>query len=391
MADKNIILKNVSKSYENGAYAVKDITLQIMPGEFLVLVGPSGCGKSTTLRMIAGLEEMTEGELWIDDVLANFVESGKRDLSMVFQNYALYPNMSVYKNIAFSLEIRGIPKKEVDQKVHETAQLLGIEQMLDRRPGALSGGQRQRVAIANAIIRNPDILLMDEPLSNLDAKLRGQMRVGLARLHKKLKNTIIYVTHDQTEAMSLGTRIVVMKDGVIQQVDTPKYIYEHPINRFVATFIGSPVMNLLDAAVEKGKNGCELTVGGCRIQCGPQLSRRIEKCHVLKDGGTVTVGIRPEDFLDSISVKKKGRMYLTDGQKITVTVNYKEMLGSENILYFEIDGTTCCMKADAENTCCAGDSISIWMDTSKIHLFDRESGENLLYDKRDTAELEGEY
>lgn len=391
MADKNIILKNVSKSYENGAYAVKDINLQIMPGEFLVLVGPSGCGKSTTLRMIAGLEEMTEGELWIDDVLANFVEAGKRDLSMVFQNYALYPNMSVYKNIAFSLEIRGIPKKEIDQKVHETAQLLGIEQMLDRRPGALSGGQRQRVAIANAIIRNPDILLMDEPLSNLDAKLRGQMRVELARLHKRLKNTIIYVTHDQTEAMSLGTRIVVMKDGVIQQVDTPKYIYEHPVNRFVATFIGSPVMNLLDAVVEKGKDGCVLAVGGCRIQCGTKLSRRIEKCHVLKDDGTVTVGIRPEDFLDSLSVKKKGRVYLTDGQKITVTVNYKEMLGSENILYFEIDGKTCCMKADAENTCCAGDSISIWTDTSKIHLFDRESGENLLYDKGDTAELEGEY
>lgn len=391
MTERSIVLKNVSKSYENGVYAVKDINLQIMPREFLVLVGPSGCGKSTTLRMIAGLEEVTEGELWIDDILANFMESGKRDLSMVFQNYALYPNMSVYKNIAFSLEIRGISKKEIDRKVHETAELLGIEQMLDRRPGALSGGQRQRVAIANAIIRNPDILLMDEPLSNLDAKLRGQMRVELARLHDKLKNTIIYVTHDQTEAMSLGTQIVVMKDGMIQQADTPKFIYEHPINRFVATFIGSPEMNLLDAIIEREKDGYELAVGGYRIQCGQQLSRRIEKCHALKDGGSVTVGIRSEDFLDSISVKKKGRVYLTDGQKINVTVNYKDMLGSENILYFEIDGKPCCMKADAENTCCTGDSISIWADTSKIHLFDRESGENLMYDKRDTSETKGEY
>ena len=384
-------LKNICKVYSNGFEAVKDFNLEIEDKEFIIFVGPSGCGKSTTLRMIAGLEEISSGELKIGDRVVNDVEPKDRDIAMVFQNYALYPHMNVFDNMAFSLKLRKVPKAEIERQVREAARILDLEKLLDRKPKQLSGGQRQRVAMGRAIVRNPKVFLMDEPLSNLDAKLRGQMRVELARLHKRLKNTIIYVTHDQTEAMSLGTRIVVMKDGVIQQVDTPKYIYEHPINRFVATFIGSPVMNLLDAVVEKGKDGCELTVGGCRIQCGAQLSRQIEKCHVLNDGGIVTVGIRPEDFLDSISVKKKGRVYLTDGQKITVTVNYKEMLGSENILYFEIDGKTCCMKADAENTCCAGDSISIWADTSKIHLFDRESGENLLYDKRDTAELEGEY
>ena len=225
-----IVLKNISKVYENGFQAVKNVNLEIKPKEFIIFVGPSGCGKSTTLRMIAGLEEITSGELWIGDVLANFLEPRERELSMVFQNYALYPNMSVYKNIAFSLEIRGVGKAETDRKVREVADLLGLSQVLDRRPKDLSGGQRQRVAIGNAIIRNPEILLMDEPLSNLDAKLRGQMRVELAKLHKKLGNTIIYVTHDQTEAMTLGTRIVVMNQGEIQQVDSPNRLYENPVN-----------------------------------------------------------------------------------------------------------------------------------------------------------------
>ena len=233
----NIVLKNVCKSYDKEHYAVQDFSLEIPDREFVIFVGPSGCGKSTTLRMIAGLEEITSGELWIDGQLCNYVEAKDRDLSMVFQNYALYPNMTVYENMAFSLKIRKQPKDEVDKKVHEAAKMLGIEHLLDRRPAALSGGQKQRVAIGSAIMRRPKAFLKDEPLSNQDANLRAQMRVELAKLHKELKTTVIYVTHDQTEAMTLGTKIIVMKDGVVQQADTPERIYRHPTNKFVAGFI----------------------------------------------------------------------------------------------------------------------------------------------------------
>lgn len=235
----NIVLKNVCKSYDKEHYAVQDFSLEIPDREFVIFVGPSGCGKSTTLRMIAGLEEITSGELWIDGQLCNYVEAKDRDLSMVFQNYALYPNMTVYENMAFSLKIRKQPKDEVDKKVHEAAKMLGIEHLLDRRPAALSGGQKQRVAIGSAIMRLLKAFLMDEPLSNLDAKLRAQMRVELAKLHKELKTTVIYVTHDQTEAMTLGTKIIVMKDGVVQQADTPGQIYRHPANKFVVEFYRS--------------------------------------------------------------------------------------------------------------------------------------------------------
>lgn len=244
-----LALEHVGKVYRNGYEAIHDFSLEIKEGEFLILVGPSGCGKSTLLRMIAGLEDISSGDLWVDGEIENYKEPRERNLAMVFQNYALYPNMSVYDNIAFSLSVRKVDKKEIKKKVYDTAKMLGIEHLLDRRPGELSGGQKQRVAIGNAIIRNPRALLMDEPLSNLDAKLRTQMRVELAALQHAVGTTTIYVTHDQTEAMTLGTRIVVMRDGKMQQVDTPAYLYAKPVNRFVAGFIGTPSMNFFEAQV----------------------------------------------------------------------------------------------------------------------------------------------
>ena len=247
----SLSLKNVCKVYPNGFVAVKDFNLEIADQEFIIFVGPSGCGKSTTLRMIAGLEEISSGELWIGDKMVNDVEPKDRDIAMVFQNYALYPHMSVYDNMAFGLKLRKVPKAEIDKAVHEAAKILDIEHLLDRKPKALSGGQRQRVAMGRAIVRSPKVFLMDEPLSNLDAKLRVQMRVEISKLHKRLQTTIIYVTHDQTEAMTLGTRIVVLKDGIIQQVDTPQNLYNTPNNIFVAGFIGSPQMNLIDATVSQ--------------------------------------------------------------------------------------------------------------------------------------------
>ena len=248
----NVLLKHLDKTYPNGYHAVRDVNLEIADGEFIVLVGPSGCGKSTTLRMVAGLEEATGGEIWIGDRLVNDVAPGDRDIAMVFQNYALYPHMSVYQNMAFGLKMRRTPKAEIDKRVREAAAILSIESLLDRRPRELSGGQRQRVALGRAIVREPKVFLFDEPLSNLDAKLRVQMRAEIARLHQRLKTTIIYVTHDQVEAMTLGDRIVLMDRGVIQQVDTPMNIYQRPANQFVASFIGSPAMNFIRGQIEDG-------------------------------------------------------------------------------------------------------------------------------------------
>lgn len=377
MAD--IVLNNICKEYENGFKAVKNFNLEIKEKEFLIFVGPSGCGKSTTLRMIAGLEQISSGELWIGDILANFLEPGERNLSMVFQNYALYPNMNVYKNIAFSLEIRGVAKSEVDKRVREVAELLGLSEVLDRRPKDLSGGQRQRVAIGNAIIRNPEILLMDEPLSNLDAKLRGQMRVELAKIHKELGNTIIYVTHDQTEAMTLGTRIVVMNHGEIQQVDTPERLYANPVNQFVAGFIGSPAMNFLECTIKTNGNLVELQIGKDAISCNETISTWIRQTTDEKD---VIAGIRPEGFWDEYRKSKQHRDDLSDEQKLMVTITHRELLGNEVILYFDLCGKGCCMKASVENESKAGDTIPVWIDVSKLCLFDKYNGKNLFYDKR---------
>ena len=261
----SLSLKNVTKVYPNGFVGVKDFSLEIADKEFIIFVGPSGCGKSTTLRMIAGLEEISSGELKIGDKVVNDVEPKDRDIAMVFQNYALYPHMSVYDNMAFGLKLRKVPKAEIDKLVHEAAKILDIEHLLDRKPKALSGGQRQRVAMGRAIVREPKVFLMDEPLSNLDAKLRVQMRIEISKLHQRLGTTIIYVTHDQTEAMTLGTRIVVLKDGVIQQVDTPQNLYDKPANKFVAGFIGSPQMNLIDAKVVQVGNQVHVQFGNADI------------------------------------------------------------------------------------------------------------------------------
>ena len=261
----SLSLKNIYKIYPNGFNAVKDFNLEIEDKEFIIFVGPSGCGKSTTLRMIAGLEDITQGELWIGDKLVNDVEPKDRDIAMVFQNYALYPHMSVFDNMAFGLKLRKVPAEKISKQVHEAAKILDIEHLLDRKPKALSGGQRQRVAMGRAIVREPKVFLMDEPLSNLDAKLRVQMRVEISKLHQRLQTTIIYVTHDQTEAMTLGTRIVVMKDGIIQQVDTPQNLYDKPCNLFVAGFMGMPPMNFIDCKVVKSGSDVLLMFGSHSI------------------------------------------------------------------------------------------------------------------------------
>ena len=272
----SLSLKNVTKKYPNGFVAVKEFNLEIADKEFIIFVGPSGCGKSTTLRMIAGLEDISSGELYIDDKLVNDVEPKDRDIAMVFQNYALYPHMSVYDNMAFGLKLRKTPKDEIDKKVHDAAKILDLEHLLDRKPKALSGGQRQRVAMGRAIVRSPKVFLMDEPLSNLDAKLRGQMRVEISKLHQRLETTIIYVTHDQTEAMTLGTRIVVMKDGIIQQVDNPQNLYDKPCNKFVAGFIGAPQMNMIDATVGKDGALTTLSFGGRTVALSEAKSKKLE-------------------------------------------------------------------------------------------------------------------
>ncbi|MBP3664225.1 MAG: sn-glycerol-3-phosphate ABC transporter ATP-binding protein UgpC, partial [Tyzzerella sp.] len=289
-------LRNINKVYPNGFHAVKDFNLEIEDKEFIIFVGPSGCGKTTTLRMIAGLEEISSGELEIDGRLVNDVEPKDRDIAMVFQNYALYPHMTVYDNMAFGLKLRKVPKNEIDRMVREAAKILDLEALLDRKPKALSGGQRQRVAMGRAIVRNPKVFLMDEPLSNLDAKLRGQMRIEISKLHQRLGTTIIYVTHDQTEAMTLGTRIVVMSAGIVQQVDTPQALYDSPCNLFVAGFIGSPQMNFLDAV-------CKVEDGKAYLQVGPaSIALTDAKSKKLIEGGydgkKVVLGIRPEDVHD---------------------------------------------------------------------------------------------
>lgn len=327
----NLSLKNIYKVYPGNVTAVKDFNLDIEDKEFIVFVGPSGCGKSTTLRMIAGLEEITKGEIYIGDRLVNDVAPKDRDIAMVFQNYALYPHMTVYDNMAFGLKLRKTPKAEIEKKVREAAKSLDIEHLLERKPKALSGGQRQRVALGRAIVREPKVFLMDEPLSNLDAKLRVQMRTEIAKLHKRLDTTFIYVTHDQTEAMTMGTRIVVMKDGVILQVDTPQHIYEHPDNLFVAGFMGSPQMNFIETkAFEKD--------GKVFVQFkGFVLPVDDEKARIIKDSGymgkDVIMGIRPENLHDE-------ERYISEhpGVIVDAKVEVTELMGSETYLYLNLAG-----------------------------------------------------
>ena len=291
----SISLKGIYKIYPGDVTAVSDFNLEIEDKEFIILVGPSGCGKSTTLRMIAGLEEISKGELYIGDRLVNDVPPKDRDIAMVFQNYALYPHMTVYKNMAFGLELRKTPKDEIDKRVREAARVLDIEHLLDRKPKALSGGQRQRVALGRAMVRNPAVFLLDEPLSNLDAKLRTSMRTEIIKLHQKLGTTFIYVTHDQTEAMTMGDRIVVMKDGLIQQVDTPQNLYDYPCNMFVGGFIGSPQMNFLDATLVKEGSNYYVDLGGDKLLIAPEKVTSALDAYV---GKAIKAGIRPEDIKD---------------------------------------------------------------------------------------------
>ena len=363
----SLSLKNVCKVYPNGFVAVKDFNLDIADQEFIIFVGPSGCGKSTTLRMIAGLEEISSGELWIGDKLVNDVEPKDRDIAMVFQNYALYPHMTVYDNMAFGLKLRKVPKADIDKAVHEADKILDIEHLLDRKPKALSGGQRQRVAMGRAIVRSPKVFLMDEPLSNLDAKLRVQMRVEISKLHQRLQTTIIYVTHDQTEAMTLGTRIVVLKDGVIQQVDTPQNLYNSPNNIFVAGFIGSPQMNLVDGEVVD--NGSTVTL---KLSDTVSIPLPADKSKAILDGGyagkTVVVGIRPEDIDDDPEFIEKHSNTTFEAQ-----IKVYELLGAEVNLHYDIADVTCTAKVNPRTPARPGDTIKMAMDVSRLHVFDKET------------------
>ena len=363
-------LDGIYKQYAGGVTAVSDFTLDIADKEFLILVGPSGCGKSTTLRMIAGLEEISQGELYINDKVVNDVAPKDRDIAMVFQNYALYPHMTVYENMAFGLKLRKTPKDEINRRVTEAARILDIEHLLQRKPKALSGGQRQRVALGRAIVRNPKVFLMDEPLSNLDAKLRVQMRTEISKLHKNLETTFIYVTHDQTEAMTMGTRIVVMKDGFIQQVDSPADLYTKPCNMFVAGFIGSPQMNFFDADVSKEDGDYILNFGEYKVKLPASKASKLLDDYV---GKTIVAGIRPEHIHDE-------EAYLSNMGDSTVSahVDVTEMMGAETYLYLTIAGVPFTARVNPRTTAKHNDDIKVCFDMNKVLLFDKESEQTIV-------------
>ena len=361
--------EHIEKVYDNGVQAVFDFNLDVEDKDFVVFVGPSGCGKSTTLRMVAGLEEITSGNLYIDDVRVNEVEPKDRDIAMVFQSYALYPHMSVYDNMAFGLKLRHFPKEEIDKRVRNAAEILGLTSYLDRKPKALSGGQRQRVALGRAIVRTAKVFLMDEPLSNLDAKLRVKMRTEIAKLHKQLGATTIYVTHDQIEAMTMATKIVIIKDGVIQQVGAPKDIYDNPANLFVATFIGTPETNILLGKVNENKEFVSIyEEDGVSKEGSLKLKVNASDFKLLKDNGyigkEVYLGIRPEDISDKVDAKK-------DAPSIEITNT--ELLGAETYIHFEIDGTHSIAKVPARVDLKEGDQIKLDFNMDKVHFFDKES------------------
>ena len=367
----SLSLQHIEKIYENGYHAVHDFNLEVEDKEFIIFVGPSGCGKSTTLRMIAGLEDISEGDFLIDGVKMNDVEPKDRDIAMVFQSYALYPHMTVRDNMGFALKLRKVPQAEIDAKVDEVAKILDLEKFLDRKPKALSGGQRQRVAMGRAIVRSPKVFLMDEPLSNLDAKLRVQMRTEIAKLHERLGTTIIYVTHDQTEAMTLGTRIVVMKDGIIQQVDTPQNLYDHPTNLFVAGFMGMPPMNFIECKVVKSGADVLLMFGSHSIKVPDQKAAiLIEQGYVDKE---VVLGVRPEDIHDEQLFIESSPESIIDA-RITIY----EMLGAEVYLYFTIDQFDITARVNARTPARPGDTVQLAFDLSKIHIFDKETEQKIL-------------
>ncbi|MBM7833677.1 ABC transporter ATP-binding protein [Clostridium sardiniense] len=363
-----LVLKNIDKVYDNGFKAVNNFNLNIEDKEFIVFVGPSGCGKSTTLRMIAGLEEISGGELYIGNTLVNDVAPKDRDIAMVFQNYALYPHMTVYENMSFGLRLKKMPKDEIDKKVKEAAKILDITHLLDRKPKALSGGQRQRVAMGRAIVRHPKVFLMDEPLSNLDAKLRVQMRIEISKLYNDLETTFIYVTHDQTEAMTLGTRIVVMKDGIIQQVDTPKEIYENPVNMFVASFIGSPQMNFLYGSIDNKNDNYTIKIFENNIPIPKDKINLLNK----SKGKDIILGIRPENIFITDNIPTDKNMV-----KFTGTVDILENLGSETYIHLKKEDRHIIIKAAGALSYNNGDKITFAFDINKIHVFDKESQDTI--------------
>ena len=358
-----IELKHIGKTFDDGEEFVKDFNLEIEEGEFVIFVGPSGCGKSTTLRMIAGLEKITEGTLRVEGRVMNDVPSSERNMAMVFQNYALYPHMTVAENMAYSLKIRKVPKKERREQVEKIADILGLTKVLDQKPGELSGGQKQRVAMGRAILKNPKIFLMDEPLSNLDAKLRAQMRIEIARLHKELHTTVVYVTHDQTEAMTLGTRIVVMKDGKIQQTASPAELYDKPANVFVAGFIGMPPMNIFEAlCMENEQSGIEIAVGDYKIALPESKGKILRKKGYI--GRNILLGVRPENIV----MASKG---------LTGQIGVYEMLGAEAYAYINYNNMTVTIRVNAEEKIKKGDQISFKFQEDKIHLFDDRTGKRI--------------
>lgn len=368
----SLSLKGIYKKYPGGVVAVSDFNLEIEDKEFIILVGPSGCGKSTTLRMIAGLEEITEGDLYIGDKRVNEVAPKDRDIAMVFQNYALYPHMTVFDNMAFGLKLRKVPKDEIKRRVEEAARILDITYLLDRKPKALSGGQRQRVALGRAIVREPRVFLLDEPLSNLDAKLRAQMRTEITKLHQRLGTTFIYVTHDQVEAMTMGTRIVVMKDGLIQQVDTPQNLYDRPTNLFVAGFMGSPQMNFIDATILENGGNYSLQIGkDDKTYQIPLPSTKVNDGVKAKVGQQVIMGIRPEDLHDE-------EMFLSTAKGlIDCEVEVTELMGHEVYLYLNLAGEPLVARVNSRSTAKVGDHVKIAIDTNKIHIFDKETEQTI--------------
>ena len=378
----SLSLRGIYKRYPGGVTAVTDFTMNIKDKEFIILVGPSGCGKSTTLRMIAGLEEISEGELFIGDRLVNDVAPKDRDIAMVFQSYALYPHMTVFENMAFGLKLRKVPKDEIKRLVEEAAKSLDISHLLDRKPKALSGGQRQRVALGRAIVRDPQVFLLDEPLSNLDAKLRAQMRTELSKLHKRLGTTFIYVTHDQIEAMTMGDRIVVMKDGLIQQIDSPINLYENPVNKFVAGFMGTPQMNFIDAKLimQNGKYTVEFGSEDTKSSRGRKFyielpNSKTADCDALQHyvDKEVTMGIRPESIHDE-------EMFLSNATTgiIEATVDVTEMMGAETYLYLTCEGIPVTARVSPRCTARPQDVVKLAMDPNKVHLFDVNDEHSIL-------------
>ena len=369
----SVSLQHIYKIYSGNVTAVSDFCLDIADKEFIVLVGPSGCGKSTTLRMVAGLEEISDGELYIGDKLVNDVAPKDRDIAMVFQNYALYPHMTVYDNMAFGLKLRKTPKDEIKRRVEEAAKILDIAHLLNRKPKALSGGQRQRVALGRAIVREPKVFLFDEPLSNLDAKLRVAMRTEITKLHQRLQTTFIYVTHDQTEAMTMASRIVVMKDGVVQQVDTPQNLYDYPTNAFVAGFIGSPQMNFFDVKLAREGQDVVAKFGNNKIVVpASKVGKFVDESYIGKE---VVMGIRPENIHDS-----EDKLAEFSTATVDVDVEVTELMGSETYLYLSTTGKegNIVARVDPRSTSRAGSKIKIALDTNRLHFFDKETEKTIL-------------